>query len=56
MEQHLAANNVDLHKTPATLGAVLNMDPKAEQFLKNSSANRLLKREYRKPFVVPSRV
>ena len=29
MEQHLAANNVDLKKTPATLGAVLKMDPQS---------------------------
>jgi predicted dehydrogenase len=56
MEQHLGANNVDLHKTPATLGDILNMNPKTEQFLKNRQANRLLKREYRKPFVVPKRV
>ncbi len=53
MEQHLAANNVDLHKTRATLGAVLTMEPKGEKFLGNHSANHLLKREYRKPFVVP---
>jgi hypothetical protein len=56
MEQHLAANNVDLHKTAAFLGAVLNMDPKTERFLDNRDANRLLTREYRKPFVVPKRV
>jgi predicted dehydrogenase len=56
MEQHLAANNVDLHKTPATLGAVLNMDPHSEQFSGNPIANKLLRREYRKPFVVPERV
>jgi hypothetical protein len=56
MEHHLDANKVDLHKTPATLGAVLNMDPKSEEFLGNHEANRLLKREYRKPFVVPQKV
>ena len=53
MEQHLGANKVDLHKTPATLGAVLNMDPRTERFLDNDAANRLLTREYRAPFVVP---
>src|SRR5436305_533008 len=30
MEEHLGANHVDLKKTPATLGAVLRMDPVAE--------------------------
>jgi predicted dehydrogenase len=56
MEQHLGANNVDLHKTPATIGVLLNMDPKTERFVGNPDANQLLTREYRKPFVVPKRV
>ncbi|HZR21733.1 MAG TPA: Gfo/Idh/MocA family oxidoreductase [Verrucomicrobiae bacterium] len=56
MEQHLGANNVDLHKTPATLGAVLTMDPKTERFIDNRLANQLLRREYRAPFVVPDKV
>jgi len=56
MEQHLAANNVDLHKTPASLGPVLKMDPKSERFVDNSMANQLLSRKYREPFVVPNRV
>ncbi len=56
MEHHLAANKVDLHKSPATLGAVLNMDPAAERFVDNSQANQMLTREYRKPFIVPEKV
>jgi hypothetical protein len=56
MEQHLAANNVDLHKTPASLGAVLKMDPRSERFVGSAKANELLSREYREPFVVPKRV
>ena len=56
MEKHLAANHVDLEKTPATLGAVLKMDPATEQFIGNHVANKLLAREYRKPFVVPKKV
>ena len=56
MEEHLAANNVDLHKTPATLGAVLKMDPQTERFIGNRKANQMLTREYRKPFVVPKSV
>lgn len=56
MEQHLGANNVDLHTTPATLGPVLQMDPQSETFPGNHVANLLLKRKYREPFVVPNRV
>jgi predicted dehydrogenase len=56
MEEHLAANNVELKKTPATVGAVLTMDPQKERFVGNSAADRMLTQEYRKPFVVPEKV
>jgi predicted dehydrogenase len=56
MEAHLAANQVDLHRTPLVLGAVLKMDPKTGRFTNNRKANRLLTREYRKPFAVPEKV
>jgi predicted dehydrogenase len=56
MEEHLAANKVDLKTTPAKLGATLTMDPKTEKFVDNAEANKLLTREYRKPFVVPEKV
>jgi predicted dehydrogenase len=56
MEEHLAANQVDLRKTPATLGTVLKMDPQSERFLDNPQANLSLTREYRRPFVVPETV
>lgn len=56
MEQHLSANHVDLTKTPATLGAVLQMDPATERFIGNHRANQLLTRHYRAPFVVPKNV
>jgi predicted dehydrogenase len=56
MEAHLAANNVDLRKTAATLGAVLKMDPQTERFIGNSKADQMLTRKYRKPFVVPNKV
>ena len=56
MEQHLGANHVDLRKTPATLGAVLRMDPVAERFHGNHHANQMLTRQYRAPFVVPKNV
>jgi predicted dehydrogenase len=56
MEEHLKANNVDLKQTPATLGALLQFDPRNEHILGNREANQLLTREYRAPFVVPQRV
>jgi predicted dehydrogenase len=56
MEEHLGANNVDLTKTPATLGAVLKMDPQTERFVGSPEADQLLRREYREPFVVPAKV
>jgi predicted dehydrogenase len=55
MEKHLAANNVDLKQTPATLGAALTMDPQTERFIGNPEADKLLTREYRQPFVVPAK-
>jgi predicted dehydrogenase len=56
MEEHLAANHVDLKKTPARLGEVLTMDPRTERFIGNAQADQLLTRQYRKPFVVPAKV
>ena len=56
MVEHLKANNVDLAKTPLTLGMPLHLDVKAERFTGSDSdrANALLKDEYRAPFTVPS--
>ena len=56
MEEHLAANHGDLKQTPATLGALLNIDPQTERATFNRAANRLFTRDYRKPFIVPARV
>lgn len=55
---HLAANGVDLDKTPATLGPVLSMNAKRERFVGDFSteAGMLLSRNYRRPFVVPKKV
>ena len=50
MAEHLAANNVNLDKTPATLGAVLKMNPKHENFAGDAQANALLARPPRPPF------
>jgi predicted dehydrogenase len=54
LAEHLAADEVDLEKTPAKLGAFLAMRPSTERFVNNPKADRLLTREYRKGFEVPS--
>ncbi len=51
--KHLAANGVDLAKTPMTLGPMLKIDSKNETVLDNAEACRMLTREYRAPFIVP---
>ena len=56
MEEHLAANGVDLKVNKLSLGTFLKMDPKSERFIGNDKANELLTRDYRKPFVVPEKV
>ena len=52
---HLAANSVDLAKTPPTLGAPLTFDGKTEKFAGENSAaaNKHHSREYRAPWIVP---
>jgi hypothetical protein len=56
MKEHLARNNVDIEQDKLTIGPVLNMDPKVEKFIGNKDADKLLKREYRAPYVVPENV
>jgi hypothetical protein len=58
MKEHLALNNVDLKKTPIILGPSLTIDTKAERFTGEfaDAANKLLKREYRKPYEIPEQV
>jgi predicted dehydrogenase len=53
--EHLAANGVDLEKTPATLGLPLTFDPNTERFTGENAraANKHLTREYRAPWIVP---
>jgi len=52
--KHLTENNVDLEKSKLTLGQGLRIDSEKERFFDNSSADALLTREYRKPFVLPT--
>ena len=51
--QHLKRNGIDLSQTYITLGEALKIDPKAERFVDNELANRLLTRDYRKTYAVP---
>ncbi|HXN35334.1 MAG TPA: hypothetical protein VN877_04135, partial [Opitutaceae bacterium] len=53
--EHLALNNIDLDRTPLTLGAPIALDSAAGRFSGEGApgADPLLTREYRAPFVVP---
>jgi len=56
MEDHLKENKVPLDKSACRVGRKLVFDPKSESFVNDPEANRLLTRDYRKPFVVPERI
>ncbi len=58
MRRHLIKNGIDPTSPSTTLGPWLNFDPTAERFVGNdakieNAANKLLTRQYRKPFIVP---
>jgi predicted dehydrogenase len=53
MREHLKANGVNLEKAQLRVGPLLSFDPQTEKFVGNDAANKLITREYRKPFVVP---
>jgi hypothetical protein len=55
---HLLANRFDINKELLALGSMLIMDPDKERFIgpMSKEANRLISREYRKPFVVSDNV
>jgi predicted dehydrogenase len=56
--EHLSLNEVDLKKTPMTIGPWLTMDSRTERFVGDFSdqANMYLTRNYRAPFTVPAEV
>ncbi len=58
LQEHLLVNHVDLKQTPRVLGPTLQLDPTEEKFTGEFSdkANRLLKRSYRRPYVIPDTV
>ena len=53
VRKHLTENGVDLSKTQLRVGRTLSFDAKTEKFVNDAEADKLLTREYRKPFVVP---
>jgi hypothetical protein len=56
MIEHLGKNGVDVKADQLTLGEFLKFDPKTEKFVGNEKADAFLKRDYRKPYVVPEQV
>jgi predicted dehydrogenase len=58
LQDHLLLNNVDLQQTPRILGPWLTVDGETETFTGQFSdqANKLLTREYREPFILPTEV
>jgi predicted dehydrogenase len=50
--EHLRANEIEIDSASVTLGPPLEFDPDSEQFV-DSKANQLVRREDRRPFVVP---
>jgi predicted dehydrogenase len=53
MAEHLKDNGVKLEETNYRLGRKLVIDAAKEQIVGDPEANKLLRREYRQPFVVP---
>jgi len=53
---HLSDNGVKLDETTFRVGPKLMVDAKNESFIGSADANKLLTRDYRKPFVVPASI
>jgi predicted dehydrogenase len=56
MASHLKENGVDLAKVPVRVGRTIAFDGKSETIPGDEAANKLLARDYRKPFAVPENV
>jgi hypothetical protein len=62
MVEHLHANEIDVAGTPSVIGPLVQLEKGFERFVTKQDydvgywANTMLKREYRKPFVVPEKV
>jgi predicted dehydrogenase len=56
MVAHLKENQVDVDKVEYRIGKAVSIDPKTEKFDGDEAGNKLLTREYRKPYVIPENV
>jgi predicted dehydrogenase len=56
MAAHLKENGLDLARTEFRVGRTLKFDGKSETIVGDADANKLLSREYRKPFAVPENI
>lgn len=56
MEEHLTQNGLKLEEANYRLGRKLVIDAKKESIVNDREANKLLTREYRKPFNIPNKV
>jgi predicted dehydrogenase len=52
--KHLADNKLEVESLPLQVGPALDFNPKTEQFVEHAEADRMLTRDYRAPFIVPS--
>lgn len=55
-EGHYSCSLIHLANASYRLGRSLSFDPATQQVVNDDEANRMLTREYRKPFVVPQQV
>ena len=53
---HLSSCMAHLANVAYTVGRTLQFDGQQERFVGDDEANKLLTREYRKPYVVPDKV
>ena len=53
LRDYLKAAGLDLAKTKLRVGRTLAFDPAKEAFANDADANALVRREYRKPYVIP---
>ena len=53
MAKHLASHEVGVDQPTLQMGPLLKLAAESEDFVGNEAANRLLSREYRRPFVLP---
>ena len=56
IKRNLKAVGVSLDKTNYRMGRTLTIDPKAERFVNDPEADKLLTQTYRPPYVVPEKV